>query len=74
MCLTASEVLNCNFTWTFVFTTSAGWVIREASTPARTPQLKLARGAEADPLISGTETVDKIHFKKLQFCNASVDI
>lgn len=26
--------------------------------PARTPQLKLARGAEADLLISGTETVE----------------
>lgn len=27
-------------------------MIREASTPARTPQLKLARGADADVLIS----------------------
>lgn len=26
--------------------------------PARTPQLKLARGAEADLPISGTETVE----------------
>lgn len=52
MCLMASVVLSCGFTWTWVFTTSAGCVIREANTPARTPQLKLAKGAEADALIS----------------------
>lgn len=57
MYLMASEVLSCSLTWTFVFTTSAGWVIREASTPARTPQLKLVRGADADVLISWRKKV-----------------
>lgn len=58
MCLTAAEVLNCNFTWTFVFTTSAGWVIREARTPARTPQLKFASGAEEDLLMSVMKIIE----------------
>lgn len=52
MCLIASVVPSCGFTWTWVLTTSAGWVIREASTPAKTPQLKLAKGAEVDEMIS----------------------
>lgn len=52
MYLTASAVLSCGLTWTCVLTTSAGCVIREASIPARIPQLKLARGAEGDVLIS----------------------
>lgn len=56
MYLTASAVLSCGFTWTCVLTTSAGWVIREANTPARTPQPKLATGAEADVLISSRKT------------------
>lgn len=63
MCRTAAEVLWCNFTWTFVFTTSAGWVMREASIPARTPQLKLASGAEEDLLMSGTGITENTYFQ-----------
>lgn len=52
MYLMASAVLSCGFTWTCVLTTSAGWVMREARTPAKTPQLKLASGAQGEELIS----------------------
>lgn len=61
MCLTAASVLNCNLTWTFVFTTSAGWVIREAIIPARMPQLKLASGAEEDLPMSGMQITENVH-------------
>lgn len=74
MCLTASVVLSWGFTWTCVFTTSAGCVTREARTPARTPQLKLATGAEGDKLISSGEQNAELAGSEQRSVTAKVNV
>lgn len=66
MYLMASAVWSCGFTWTCVLTTSAGWVMREANTPARTPQLKLATGATGDVLISKRKISQHVYLNEHQ--------